>query len=114
MSADLQKRRVVISARVSEFSVPPVRDALVFGVRAPVGCVAMLGALQLLVPETYERIQIDDSVVSDIVVRTALLRRAGRDKLVAWVLEDVKPIMTAEEIAHLHLEIEALIQSAPA
>ncbi len=113
MSLDPLKRRVAISARVSEFTVPPVRDALVFGARAPVGCVAMLGALQLLGPETYDRIEVDDELVKDIVVRATLLKRAGREKLIVWILDEVKPLMTAEDILHLHLEVEVLVQGSP-
>ncbi|WP_289284306.1 MULTISPECIES: hypothetical protein [unclassified Methylophaga] len=45
-----------ISARISEYKMPPLREMLVMGKDAPIGCIAMKMALDLLVKTPYEHI----------------------------------------------------------
>lgn len=103
-----------VAARVTEYEIPPIRDALVLGRDAPIGCQAMRRALTLLVKTPFEHIEIDDPVVSDLLVRTSLLRRISQDRLVGFVLERVKPLMGLDEVLHLELDVEVLIEKGPA
>ncbi len=95
-----------LRVRIREFKIPPVQDAVVLGRRASVGCHAMRKALHLLTADSFVHIEIDDEVVSDLIVRDTVLRRFPRDRLVAFVLERIKPLMGEEEILHLEIETE--------
>ncbi|OGI41038.1 MAG: hypothetical protein A2140_03410 [Candidatus Muproteobacteria bacterium RBG_16_62_13] len=99
-----------LKARVREFGVPPIHDALVIGNRAAIGCTAIRKAIELLVASPFEHIEFKDDVVSDIIVRTAILRRIPKEKLIAFVLAQVKPLMAADEILHLDLEVEVVVE----
>ena len=48
----------------------------------------------------------------DILVRSAVLRRLERDKLLMFVLQNVKPLMSGDEILHLDLQAEIEIEAS--
>ncbi|WP_297477313.1 hypothetical protein [Ferrovum sp.] len=57
--------RWTISAEVMEYAIPPIRDMLVLGRNATVGCIALRRALELLIKSPYPTFnEIDGNVVS--------------------------------------------------
>ena len=99
-----------VKVRVREFGVPPIHDALVIGKQSHIGCVAIRKAIELLVASPFEHLEFEDDVISDIIVRSAILRRIPKDKLIAFVLSQIKPLMTENEILHLDLDVEVGIE----
>ncbi|OAI17154.1 hypothetical protein A1359_06600 [Methylomonas lenta] len=102
-------RKTHISAQVGEYAIPPLKDMLVLGKQAPIGCIAMRRAIELLITATYAHIEIEDDVISDILVRQHLLKRVSRDGLIDFVLTHVKPMMGADEIMHAELNIKVFL-----
>ena len=100
-------------ARVREYQIPPFRDALALGRNAPIGCQAMLRALTLLVKAPFIHIEVDDEIISDILIRENLLRRVPRERIVAFVLTHIKPLMGIDEVLQVDLDIEVTV-TAPA
>ncbi len=98
-----------LSARVSEYEIPPIRDALVLGREAPIGCQAMRKALGLLIKTPFAHIELEDEVISDILVRENLMRRLPEDQLIEFVLTHIKPMMGIEEVLHIELDIEVQV-----
>jgi hypothetical protein len=101
-----------ISVRVSEFTIPPVSDGLVLGKDSPIGFSAITKALNLLIADNMQSVEVHDDVISHIIVRHGILRRVPEARLVAFVLERVKPLMSAHEILHLHIKAEVTIEEA--
>ncbi|OGI51063.1 MAG: hypothetical protein A3E57_01405 [Candidatus Muproteobacteria bacterium RIFCSPHIGHO2_12_FULL_60_33] len=99
-----------VKARVREFGVPPIHDALILGRRSAIGCVAMRKALSLLVAQPFEHIEFEDDVIGNILVRAAILRRVPREKLIEFVRTHIKPMMADNEVLHLDLEVEVIIE----
>jgi len=95
-----------LRVRVSKVDIPPIRDALVLGRRSAVGCYAIRKALHLLMAAPFVHIELDDELISDVIVREAVLRRFPREHLIAFVLERIRPLMGEEEILQLELESE--------
>jgi hypothetical protein len=110
------KKKPVVSTftsfrlRIREFNLPPVEDALVLGTKAAIGAVAMHRALSLLNGSTWERIELEDDRISDILVRTNLLRRIPRASLIQLVLERVKPLINETEVLLLNIEAELVLE----
>ena len=102
--------KYTIKARVREFGVPPIHDALVLGKHSHIGCAAIRKAIEFLVASPFDHIEFEDDVISDIIVRSAILRRVPRDKLIDFVLSQIKPLMCADEILHLDLDVEIAIE----
>ncbi len=99
-----------LSVRVNEFALPPVTDGLVLGKEAPIGFQAITKALSLLVADHLESIEIEDDVVSHLFVRRAILHRIPKDKLVAFILDRVKPLMCLKDVLHLDIKAEVVIE----
>lgn len=105
---------VNIRLEFQEFKIPPVRDALVLGKKAPIGNEAIRRSLTLLHAAPFEHIELkgenEDDVVSDILVRQSVLNKIPRNKLIRLILDRVKPFMAAEEILHLRIDAEVSLE----
>jgi hypothetical protein len=104
------QRQHTLRARIKEFNIPPIHDGLVLGRQSPIGCAAIRKAINLLVSSPFEHIEVDDPVVSDILVRANILRRLPKEKLVAFVLQQVKPLMEPDEVLHMDVDIEVSME----
>ncbi|MCA8920825.1 MAG: hypothetical protein KDD82_03385 [Planctomycetes bacterium] len=102
--------RYSLRAHIKAFRIPPIHDALVIGKRAPIGRVALQKALELIVAEPFTELHFEDEVVSDLLVRSALLRRLPAERLRTYVLDRVKPLMEPTEILHLDLFPEVVLE----
>ena len=105
-------RKTRIRARVTEFGYPPVHDGVVIGKTAPLGLEAFRKAIHLLVASPFEHVPVDDDIVGSILVRAAILKRVDHDTLVGFVLRQVKPLMSTDEILHLDLEIDVDLEES--
>lgn len=110
MTPQPERRQHSLKARVKEFAIPPIHDGLVLGKHSPIGCAAIRKAIDLLVDTPFEHIELDDEVISDVLVRNKILRRIPQDKLVAFVLKRIKPLMGSDEILHLDLDAEITLE----
>ncbi|MBI1906529.1 MAG: hypothetical protein HYS20_09890 [Rhodocyclales bacterium] len=105
-----RRHGVIIRSQLSEFVLPPIDDGLVLGLQSPIGHVAVGKALSLLTTTLFEHVRVDDDVIGDIIVRKAILRKISADDLRTYVLEEVKPIMGPEEIIHLKLLVDVIVE----
>jgi hypothetical protein len=106
------KNKVVLSVYASEYAFPPVKDMLVLGIHAPIGCIAMRRALALLIHASFEHIEIEnDDVISDILVRKRLLKRVPKADLIDFVMKHVKPLLSPEEVLQVELNIKVFLSS---
>jgi len=69
----------------------------------------MRRAIELLVTATYEHIEIEDDVISDILIRQRLLQRVSRDNLIDFVLTHVKPLMGIDEVMHAEIDVKVFL-----
>ena len=102
--------KYILKVRAEEFKIPPIHDGLVLGKDSPIGCTAIRKALELLGDARFTHIEVEDDVISDIIVRQGILRRVPNELLIAFVLRRIKPLMGPEEILHLDLEVEVLLE----
>lgn len=100
----------IIRVRLRALEIPPIKDGLVIGVDAAIGGEAMSRTLQLMTPEKFERIVLRDAVVQEIIVRTAILRKLGRERLLAFIFKRVKPVMAETELLLLDIDVEMIIE----
>ena len=101
-----------LSVRVNEFAMPPVTDGLVLGKDAPIGFSAITKALNLLIADHLESIEIEDDIISHILIRRAILHRIPKEKLVAFIRDRVKPLMCLQDVLHLDIKAEVVIEES--
>lgn len=106
MPASSSTPKFLLQARIKEFAIPPITDGLVIGKEASIGTIALQKALNLLVPDHFEHVTIDDEIVADVLIKSILLRRLTKDRLIKFLMEQVKPFMSQKDILHIQLDLE--------
>lgn len=99
-----------VSIRMKEFTIPPTRDCLVIGRTSAIGCVALKKAISLLHASPFTCIHPDDDVICDILVRESILLKVSSGKLTEMILRCVKPMMREDEVIHLDIDVEVMIE----
>jgi hypothetical protein len=102
----------LLRVRLRALEIPPIKDGLVIGRDAAIGGEAMTRTLRLMTNEKFERISIKDEIVQELIVRSAVLRKVGQERLVAFIHKRVKPIMTETELLMLDIEVEVVIEDS--
>jgi hypothetical protein len=100
----------IIRVRLRSLEIPPIKDGLLIGVDATIGGEAMTRTLRLMTNEKFDRIVLKDDIIQEMIVRTAVLRKIGRDRLLAFVFKRVKPIMAESELLLLDIDVELVIE----
>lgn len=102
-----------LRVRLKALEIPPIKDGLVIGRGAPIGVEAMMRTLKLMSKERFIRVAIaHDDVVSDVIVREAVLRKLKEEKLRAFILTRIKPLMADNELLMLDMDIEVVVEDA--
>ena len=112
VAPDSEASEKLIRVRVRALEIPPIKDGLVVGRDAAIGGEAMVRTLRLMTNEKFDRIVLHDEVVQEVIVRSAILRKIGRERLIAFVLKRVKPVMSETELLLLDIEVELVIESS--
>lgn len=100
----------LIRVRLRALEMPPIKDGLVIGRDAAIGGEAMTRTLRLVSNEKFDRIVLKDPVVEEVIVRQAVLRKIGRDRLIAFVMKRVKPLMAETELLLLDIDVELVLE----
>lgn len=103
-------RNLSVRIRLREFSIPPITDALVLGKRSPIGSEAIRRALSLLHVAPFEHLTVEDDTVEDVLVRASILKKIPRAGLIDLILRRVKPFMATDEVIHLDLAPELVLE----
>lgn len=101
-----------IRVRVRALEIPPIKDGLVIGRNAAIGGEAMARTLRLMTHEKFERFMLKDDVVQEIIVRSAVLRKVGEERLKNFVLKRIKPVMEESELLLLDIEVELVLEDS--
>ena len=100
----------LVRVRLRALEIPPIKDGLVIGCDAAIGGEAMSRTLRLMTNEKFERLTLKDDVVQEVIVRTAILRKLGRERLLHFVINRIKPVMAESELLMLDVEVELVIE----
>lgn len=100
-------RTLHIDVRIARFALPPVESALVVGRAAPIGSVAMQKALEEMMPGAFERLEVaGEDAVEAIIVRSSHLKRIPKERLIAFLLDNVRGMIDPSEMLRVSLEVE--------
>lgn len=101
----------LIRVRMRALEIPPIKDGLVIGRDAAIGGEAMVRTLRLMTNEKFERLIMKDPVVQEVIIRAAVLRKLGRERLLEFVEQRIKPVMIETELLMLDIEVELVIEA---
>lgn len=100
-----------VRVRLKALEIPPIKDGIVIGRNAPMGAEAMMRTLKLMSNERFVHIVIkNDDIVSDAIVRESVIRKLKEEKLRAFILSRIRPLMADNELLMLDMEIEVVVE----
>jgi hypothetical protein len=110
-SAAVSHSEQLIRVRVKALEIPPIKDGIVIGRDAAIGGEAMVRTLRLMTNEKFERFIIPkDEIVQDVILRSAVVRKLGKERILKFVMERIKPVMTETELLMLDIDVELVIE----
>ena len=102
-----------IRVRVKALEIPPIKDGIVIGRDAAIGGEAMVRTLRLMTNEKFERFVVPkDDIVQDVILRTSVVRKLGKERVLKFVMDRIRPIMTETELLMLDIDVELVIEDA--
>jgi len=98
--------KFTIHTKFSQFSLPPVRDALIVGKKTPIGPRALYQSIETMSPKQYELIEVNHSSIEAVIVRCSDLRKLPQEKLIRLLIETAERIMDETDCLRVDIEIE--------
>ena len=105
-----EKKEAEIRLKFSEFEIPPMRDVLVIGRRAPVGPEAAKRMADAVSPDRFVIISVNDNIIEAILLRKALLQLVPQERLIPIIIEEAKKIMQEENVVKIGVEINISVK----
>jgi hypothetical protein len=103
------QRRVNVQLRFTRYELPPLKDALIIGKRAPVGAQSISRAFQELSPGAFLLITVEHPVVEAVLVRTSNLRKLPQQELLSRLLRQADQTMDESDTLHVALDYEVIV-----
>jgi hypothetical protein len=102
-------RSVSLVARFASFDLPPVRDAVLLGKKAPIGPQAFHEALEHMLPGIYELVPVEHNIVEAILVRRDRLKLVSLVELLPVLLSQAEALMDETGCVHATLDVEVQV-----
>lgn len=104
-------RQVRLALTMREFDLPPIRDALVIGRRAPIGPRGMFEALDRMLPDTFELVSVEEHPkIEAVIIRKTRFRFLERGKLVALFVHHAEALMHESTLIEVELNGEVSVR----
>jgi hypothetical protein len=105
----IPSRRINLQLRFTRYEVPPLRDALIVGKRAPIGANSISRAFEELSPGAFTLIKVEHPVVEGVLIRTSDLRKLPQQNLLSRLLHQADLMMDESDTLHVALDFELII-----
>jgi len=94
----------------SQFSLPPIQDALVIGRKASIGPHAIAKAFDEMTPGVFQLIMVEHPTIEAVLVRKSDLRKIPETHLVSLILRHAGPIMDETDSLHVSISVEVVVE----
>lgn len=86
-------------------NLPPFEDILVLGKKCPQGRIGVSKSFELLVPNEFKAIDIDDEHVETIFINKKILRKMDLETIIQILKEKVFPFVLNSEIVKVDFKL---------
>jgi len=94
-----------ISLNFQEIKLPPFDEILILGKNSPHGKVGISKSFELLLPNGFEIIDIEDEKVEAVFVNKRIMAKLPKEKLVKLLTEKVFPFVSEGELVKVDLKV---------
>ena len=102
-------RRISLTFRFQHFALPPVRDALIIGRRAPIGSHSIARAFQEMSPGMFRLVRVEHPIIEAILVRESDLRKVPEGVLVERLIQYAQEIMDETDTLKVEVQVEVSV-----
>ncbi|MBW2605641.1 MAG: hypothetical protein JRE28_15265 [Deltaproteobacteria bacterium] len=95
-----------VSINFEGIKLPPFEDILLLGRRCPHGKIGIAKCLDLLSPEGFELVELDDETVQSMLVSKRILKRMPIEKIIDILKEKVFPFILNGEIVKVNFNVK--------
>ncbi len=94
-----------VSLSFEEIKLPPFQEILVLGKNSPHGKIGILKSFELLVPNGFEYIEINDQRVEAIFVNRRILAKMPQERIINILKDKVFPFISEGEILKVDFKV---------
>lgn len=100
--------RHAIKLSFETIQLPPFRDVLILGRSAVHGRTGLSRALQLLAPDHFETIDIQEGNVEAVYISRQLLNKISQEKMIQALSKKVFPYVTEGELIKVDVKVDVV------
>lgn len=100
------KRSFAVSLGFEGVSLPPFKDILLLGKKCPHGKAGVSKCLNLLAPDDFELIGLEDEAMEAMLVHKRILKRMPAEKVIEILREKVFPYVTKDECIKVDFSVK--------
>lgn len=97
--------KYTVSLSFEEIKLPPFQDILILGKDGMQGRIGLSKSFELLIPNGFETISIDEDNVEAVFVNKKILKKLPVDRLIDILKEKVFPFVSKEELIRVDCRI---------
>lgn len=97
--------KYAINLSFEEIKLPPFQDILILGKNAPQGKIGLSKSFELLVPNGFTVVEVDDERVEAIFVHKRILKKIDQERVLRILEEKVFPFISEGELLRVDFKI---------
>jgi hypothetical protein len=101
-------KRYTVNLSFEEIKLPPFEDILIIGKSCPYGKLGISRSFDILVPDEYKLIEIDDEIIESVLINKKILKKIDEDKIIEILKENVFPFVSDSEIIKVDFKIKII------
>lgn len=100
-----------IDLRFQEIKLPPFQDILVVAKNAVLGKIGLSKSFELLVPNSFETINVDNKNIETVFVNKNILTLIDKEKLIPILEKNVFPFVSEGKLISVDLKIDLSVKN---
>jgi len=107
------QRSYLVDLKFEVITLPPVSDILVLGRKSPQGGQGILHSFELILPDVFELIQIDEAAFPDIeavIVNKSIEAKMPRQEILDILRKNVFPYVSKGETIKVDFEVQIFLK----
>jgi hypothetical protein len=108
---DFNHKRYSINLSFEEICLPPFQDILVIGKSCPYGKFGISRSFEMLVPNEYKLIEIDNETVETVLINKKIFKKIDEVKVIEILRENVFPFVSDSEIIKVDFKIKIICEA---
>jgi len=108
---NISNRKYTVQLSFEEIRLPPFEDILVLGKKCPQGKIGVSKSFDLLVPNEFEAVEVDDFLVETVFISKRLLKKMNKEIIMDILKEKVFPYVSESEILKVDFKLKIFYDS---